>query len=147
MAVLLSQKKLKLYHGLAVTASLAGTCPRAQVGAVLVGDDRVIGLGYNGSPRGTPHCQSAGCWLGLGQDGREHCYRAVHAESNALVNAAYAGAATNQAILVTTHRPCVTCLKLLINAGIQTAYYEHEYEDVRTNNLLALLPEFNLFRI
>lgn len=138
---MISPKKLRLYLSLAETAALEGTCPRAQVGAVLVGDDRVLGLGYNGAPRGTPHCNQVGCLLEKDVMGRDHCYRAVHAESNALVNAAYSGAATKHAVLVGTHRPCVSCLKLLINAGIHEIYYHHHYEDVRTDNLVATLGD------
>lgn len=112
-----------------------------------MGGDRVLGLGYNGAPRGTPHCALVGCLLEKDSEDREHCYRAVHAEANALVNAAYTGSATKGAAMISTYSPCVSCLKLLINAGITEVYYEKDYSDVRSANLLALKPSIWLRKI
>lgn len=118
-----------------------GTCPRAQVGAILVHEDRIIGTGYNGSPRLTPHCKTDGCWLYTKKD-KKSCFRAVHAEINAIANAAYGGVATKDSVLFCTHSPCYACLQLIINAGIRSVYYRIPYADKLSN---ALAKQANIF--
>lgn len=99
------------------------TCSRAQVGAILVKDGRIISTGYNGSPSGTPHCLDSGCI----QDQNGSCIRTVHAEANAIVFAAKHGISTNEAVLYVSLAPCLTCAKLVINAGVKEVVYRDEY--------------------
>lgn len=128
--------KIQFYLNLAQTASTQSTCPRAPVGAVLVNDDRVVSIGYNGSPRGTPHCIDEGCLIYVNGT-RESCFRATHAEVNVVTNAAYGGACTKNSILFCTHKPCNQCTKLLINAGITYVYYLYEYQDDITHKVIG----------
>jgi len=108
------------------------TCLRRQVGAVMVKDKQILSTGYNGSPSGLQHCDEVGCLrqsLGVPSGERHEICRAVHAEQNALVQAAKHGVAITGADLYTTHQPCVLCTKLLINAGIKRVIYRHSYPD------------------
>ncbi|MCB8816245.1 deoxycytidylate deaminase [Desulfosporosinus shakirovi] len=108
------------------------TCLRRQVGAVMVKDKQILSTGYNGSPSGLQHCDEVGCLrqsLGVPSGERHEICRAVHAEQNALVQAAKHGVAIAGADLYTTHQPCVLCTKLLINAGIKRVIYTHSYPD------------------
>jgi len=108
------------------------TCLRRQVGAVMVKDKQILSTGYNGSPSGLQHCDEVGCLrqsLGVPSGERHEICRAVHAEQNALVQAAKHGVAITGADLYTTHQPCVLCTKLLINAGIKRVIYVYSYPD------------------
>lgn len=108
------------------------TCLRRQVGAVMVKDKQILSTGYNGSPSGLQHCDEIGCLrqsLGVPSGERHEICRAVHAEQNALVQAAKHGVAITGADLYTTHQPCVLCTKLLINAGIRRVIFTHSYPD------------------
>lgn len=104
------------------------TCDRQHVGAVLVRERRILATGYNGAPRGLPHCTEVGCLL-YG----EHCTRAVHAELNALLQCARFGVAADGATLYCTHTPCVECAKALINAGVREVVYRRPYADDRAD--------------
>lgn len=104
----------------AYIASLRSTCNRAQVGAVIVQDGRVVSSGYAGAPSGLPHC---GPECNLSQP----CDRTVHAEAGAITYAARVGISTQGATLYCTHCPCLECAKLIINSGIQNVYYETPY--------------------
>lgn len=97
-----------------------GTCPRLQVGAVLARDGRIVSIGYNGAPRGLPHC--------IHTDDTS-CPNATHAEANAISFAALNGIATNNSDLYTTHSPCMPCAHLLINAGVKRVFYRTEFRD------------------
>lgn len=108
------------------------TCLRRQVGAVMVKDKQILSTGYNGSPSGLLHCDEVGCLrqsLSVPSGERHEICRAVHAEQNALVQAAKHGVAITGADLYTTHQPCVLCTKLMINAGIRRVVYTHSYPD------------------
>ena len=100
------------------------TCPRASVGCVLVRGKHVIASGYNGAPAGLPHCTEHGCAM---VDG--HCTRAVHAEANAIAQAARYGNAIDGAWAYCTHTPCSTCAKLLLSAGIAGVIIAQDYGD------------------
>ena len=114
------------------------TCARAQVGAVLVRDNRIITTGYAGAPSGMTHCLDAGCDLQSHlPEGDQHCLRTVHAEANVIAFAARYGIQTDGATLYCTHRPCENCAKLLINAGIKKVIYLHEYGDPAGLDLLV----------
>jgi len=107
---------------IAEATAARSSCPRAKVGAVLVVGKQIVATGYNGAPAGTPNCLEAGCRM-FGN----HCLRAVHAEANALVHAAKRGISTRGATLYCTHKPCIHCAKLLINAGISKILYKNDY--------------------
>ena len=108
------------------------TCLRRQVGSVIVKDKQILSTGYNGSPSGLQHCDEVGCLrqsLGVPSGERQEICRAVHAEQNALVQAAKHGVAIRGADLYVTHQPCVLCTKLLINVGVKRVVYAHSYPD------------------
>ena len=102
------------------------TCDRKHVGAVIVREKTILSTGYNGSIKGLPHCEDAGCEM---VDG--HCVRTSHAEANAIVQAAKNGVRINKSEIYVTASPCYDCFKLIANAGINTIYYEEFYRDQR----------------
>lgn len=108
------------------------TCERAQVGAVIVRDKRILTTGYNGSPRGLPHCTEVGCLMDNG-----HCVRTLHAEQNAIIQAALHGVITEGATIYVTHQPCFNCAKTIINAGISEIVFDRPYQDDRSLEFLA----------
>jgi len=109
------------------------TCPRRNVGAVVVRNKRLLSSGYNGAPSGLPHCTDEGCLLmtvKLGdQPARESCQRAAHAEANAIAQAALHGVSTNESTVYCTDSPCSNCAKLIINAGVQRIVFAGDYPD------------------
>jgi dCMP deaminase len=109
---------------IARTVATRATCPRAMVGAVLTRDRRILTTGYNGAPRGVPHCLDVGCTM---VDG--HCLRATHAEANAIVQGALHGVSLQGATAYCTHQPCAGCTKLLISAGVERIVYRDAYPD------------------
>jgi dCMP deaminase len=106
------------------------TCDRAHVGCVLVLENRILTTGYNGSPSGESHCDDAGHLLDGG-----HCIRTIHAEINALLQAAANGVSTQFATAYVTHFPCYSCAKALVNAGIKRLVYAEDY----FNNQMAYI--------
>lgn len=116
--------KKQYYMKIARTVAERGTCPKEKVGAVLIKDDHIISTGYNGAPSGVPHCNEVGC-----KEVDNHCQRAVHAELNVLLQAAYHGQETKGSILYSTHLPCNLCLQALKNAGVETIYYDKPYKN------------------
>lgn len=108
------------------------TCTRAKVGAVIVRDKNILATGYNGSPAGLPHCYDAGCLVYRSTtpagELEENCFRTIHAEINAITQAAKNGAAIRGADIYITHTPCIHCFKLLINTGIRRIFYEKAYK-------------------
>jgi dCMP deaminase len=103
------------------------TCDRKHVGAVIVRDRTILSTGYNGSIRGMPHCDDVGHLMEGG-----HCVATVHAEANAIIQAAKNGVRIDGAELYTTASPCWSCFKLVANAGIRTVYYGEFYRDQRS---------------
>lgn len=110
------------------------TCMRRSVGAVIVKDNRILATGYNGAPHGCAHCSqiSGGCMreaqnIPSGQ--RQELCRGLHAEQNAILQAAAFGVSLTGSDIYVTHQPCVTCAKMLINAGIKRIVYLGEYPD------------------
>lgn len=118
----------ELYYEIARSISKRSTCKRAHVGAVLVRDNHILGVGYNGAPRDEAHCSDVGCDIV-----DDHCVRTVHAEINAILNAARNGVSTEASELYCTHRPCFRCMMLLKNSGIKSFNYEKEYRDGRND--------------
>lgn len=117
---------------MAQVVSERSTCLRRQVGAVIVKDKQILSTGYNGSPIGLKHCAEVGCLrqkLQIPSGERTEICRAVHAEQNALVQAAKHGVEIDGAILYTTVQPCVLCTKMIINAGIRRVIYAKPYPD------------------
>ncbi len=123
------------------------TCPRRQVGALIVRDKRIVATGYNGAPSGLPHCPPGGPdhdWPeGCMRAG--HCIRSLHAEQNALLQAAKIGVACEGATLYVTCQPCNTCAKMAINAGIVRVIYEGDYPDDFSLELFRL-SKLEVFR-
>ncbi len=102
------------------------TCDRKHVGAVIVRDRSILATGYNGSIRGLPHCDEEGHLM---QDG--HCVRTIHAEANAVIQAARNGVRIDQADIYVTASPCFNCFKLIANAGIRRIAFGEFYRDER----------------
>ncbi|MFQ6615827.1 MAG: cytidine/deoxycytidylate deaminase family protein [Fidelibacterota bacterium] len=102
------------------------TCDRKHVGAVIVRDKTILSTGYNGSIRGLPHCDDAGHEMENG-----HCVRTIHAEANAIVQAARNGVTINDSEIYITASPCYDCFKMIANAGIRKIYYGEFYRDER----------------
>lgn len=123
-----------LFMGVARLLSRRATCPRGQVGAVLVRDGRIISTGYSGSPPGADHCVDVGCEV---DESRGGCVRTVHAEANAVAFAARHGVGTSGCILYVTLSPCVDCAKLACAAGVSEVVYGEEYRDVRGIMILS----------
>jgi dCMP deaminase len=116
----------RYFMNLAVQAATRSTCPRKHVGAVIVREKTILSTGYNGSIRGAPHCTEAGCLMD-----NDHCVRTVHAEANALIQAARNGVRLDDSQIYVTASPCFDCFKLIVNAGIRTVYYGEFYRDER----------------
>lgn len=113
------------------------TCTRAQVGCVLVKDNRIVSTGYNGSPPGTAHCIDVGCLPGADSG----CIRTTHAEVNAIFFAARAGVRTDGCELYCTHEPCLNCAKAIVTAGIKAIYYKTAY---RLHDGIQLLTQLEI---
>jgi len=119
---------------LTITRQVAerSTCNRAKVGAVIVREKNILATGYNGSPAGLPHCTEVGCLIYQSKtpngETEENCYRTIHAEINAIAQAAKNGVSIRDADIYVTHTPCIHCLKVLINTGIRGIFYEKEYK-------------------
>lgn len=117
---------------IAGVAASRSTCLRRRVGAVIVRDNHIISTGYNGAPKGLPHCGEVGCLrtiLGIPSGERHEICRGSHAEMNAIAQAAFVGASTAGASIFSTHEPCSFCTKAIINAGIKRVVYLHPYPD------------------
>jgi len=114
----------RYFMNLALQAATRSTCPRKHVGAVIVRDKAILSTGYNGSIRGAAHCTEVGCLME-----NSHCVRTVHAEANALVQAARHGTRLEGSEIYVTASPCFSCFKLIVNAGIRTIHYGEFYRD------------------
>ncbi|RLB18691.1 MAG: cytidine deaminase [Deltaproteobacteria bacterium] len=127
---------------MAITKMVAtrSTCLRRHVGAILVKEKRILATGYNGAPTGLRHCSEVGC---LRQDAsipsgtRHELCRGLHAEQNAIIQAANHGISIRGATLYCTNKPCVICSKMIINAGVARVYYEDGYDDPLADEMLA----------
>jgi dCMP deaminase len=112
--------------------SKRSTCLRRSVGALIVKDKRILATGYNGAPTGLKHCMEVGCLreqMKIAPGERHELCRGLHAEQNAIIQAAYHGVTINGAHLYCTHLPCSICIKMLINAGIEKVFYLEGYPD------------------
>jgi len=102
------------------------TCDRKNVGAVIVREKSILSTGYNGSLRGLPHCEEVGHEMENG-----HCVRTIHAEANAIIQAARNGVRIEDAEIFVTASPCYNCFKMIANAGIKKIYFGEFYRDER----------------
>jgi len=116
------------------------TCLRRRVGAVVVDDKRVITTGYNGAPRGLKHCSETGCMreqMKVPSGERHELCRGVHAEQNAIIQAAVFGVSVKGSTMYITNYPCSVCAKMIMNSGIVEVVYEGEYKDELAIQLLT----------
>ena len=123
---------------IAYVVSKRSTCIRRQVGAVVVKDRRILATGYNGAPTGVKHCDKTGCLrqeLKIPSGERHEICRAVHAEQNAITQAALHGVSVNGADMYVTVTPCFICGKIIVNAGIKKVYIDGDYPDDKTLEL------------
>lgn len=116
------------------------TCLRRQVGALLVKDRNILATGYNGTPSGITHCEAVGCLrerLKVPSGERHELCRGLHAEQNAIIQAARHGVNIDGATLYCTTMPCIICTKMLINAGIRRIVFEEGYADQLACEMVA----------
>ncbi len=116
------------------------TCIRRKVGAILVKDKRILCSGYNGAPSGIAHCSETGCLrekLNVPSGERHELCRGVHAEQNAIIQAAYHGISVKDSVLYCTNQPCSICAKMIINAGIRKVYFRNEYSDAMSEKMFS----------
>ena len=124
---------------IAALVAKRSTCLRRAVGAIIVKDKRILATGYNGAPSGIAHCAEVGCLretMQIASGERHELCRGIHAEQNAIIQAAYHGVPIQGASLYCTNLPCSICTKMLINAGIQKIYYRSGYADQLSRDLL-----------
>lgn len=115
------------------------TCLRRKVGAILVKEKHILSTGYNGAPKGHKHCSETGCLrenLNIPSGQRHELCRGLHAEQNAIIQAAVFGVSIKGSVLYCTNTPCVVCVKMLINAGVTEIIYAGEYPDDLAKRML-----------
>ena len=116
------------------------TCLRRQVGAIIVKEKHIMATGYNGAPKGLPHCEElGGCLrekLEIPSGERHELCRALHAEQNAIIQAATLGQSIEGATIYITHQPCIICAKMIINAGISRIVIRRGYPDEMSRGML-----------
>jgi dCMP deaminase len=116
------------------------TCLRRSVGALVVHDKRILSTGYNGAPRGLEHCDGVGCLrekLNIPSGQRQEICRGLHAEQNAIIQAALHGVSVEHGTIYITHQPCITCAKMIINSGIVRVVCASRYPDDLAREMLA----------
>jgi dCMP deaminase len=121
-------------------AARRSTCLRRKVGAVIVKDRNLLATGYNGAPKGLSHCGEVGCLrekMKVPSGQRHELCRGLHAEQNAIIQAAYHGVSIRGATLYCTYSPCSICLKMIINAGISRVVFLGEYDDELSRQLAS----------
>ena len=115
------------------------TCLRRQVGAVIVRDRRILATGYNGAPRGLMHCTETGCLrekMGIPSGRNQELCRGLHAEQNAIIQAALFGVSIENSHIYSVTQPCVVCAKMIINAGIKRIVFDEAYPDPLAEQML-----------
>lgn len=125
---------------MAQVAAKRSTCLRRSVGAVIVKNKQILASGYNGTPMGLPHCEEVGCLREQLKVPSGKCHelcRGVHAEQNAITQAAYHGVSVKGGTIYVTHQPCVVCTKMLINAGIERVVYANPYPDKLAQEMMG----------
>ncbi len=127
------------FMDIATLVARRSTCLRRAVGAVVVKDRRILATGYNGAPSGVRHCAQTGCLrqqLKVPSGQRHELCRGIHAEQNAIIQAAFHGVSIKGASLYCTNQPCSICARMIINAGIKAIYYQHGYQDELAREML-----------
>jgi len=118
---------------------------------VIVRDRSILATGYNGSPAGLPHCLDVGCLIYKSQtpsgETEENCFRTIHAEINAIAQAAKNGAAIRGGSIYITHTPCIHCFKVLINTGISRICYEREYKLATLAEMRSYASQVELVKV
>jgi dCMP deaminase len=125
---------------MAHVVSKRSTCLRRHVGAILVKDKHILSTGYNGAPKGLKHCSEVGCIrenMNIPSGERHELCRGLHAEQNAIIQAAVFGTSIKGSTLYCTNTPCVVCVKMLINAGVEEIVYSGDYPDDLAKKMLA----------
>lgn len=120
--------------------STRSTCLRRRVGAIIVKGNRILSTGYNGAPSGLAHCLDIGCLRekqGVKSGERHELCRGLHAEQNAMLQAAVYGVSIAGGTLYTTHQPCVLCAKMIVQAGIERVVFGGEYPDAFAQDILS----------
>lgn len=128
------------FMSIAKLVATRSTCLRRNVGAVLVKDKKIVATGYNGAPTGIRHCEETGCLrekLNVKSGEKHELCRGLHAEQNVIIQAAYYGVATKGTVLYSTHKPCIICTKMLINAGVKKIFFSEGYPDELADEMLA----------
>ncbi|MBI9084747.1 MAG: cytidine/deoxycytidylate deaminase family protein [Desulfobacterales bacterium] len=124
---------------IAALVARRSTCTRRSVGAIIVKDKRILSTGYNGAPSGLAHCSETGClreMLNVASGERHELCRGIHAEQNAIIQAALHGVSIDGADLYCTNLPCSICAKMIINAGIKKIFYRSGYADAMSEEML-----------
>jgi dCMP deaminase len=120
------------FFGIVDAVSQRATCDRGKCATIIVAEKRILSTGYVGAPAGLAHCDDVGHQIRkvLHLDGvqREHCVRTIHAEANAIIQAAKFGVSTRGAVIYTSMFPCYDCAKLIVSAGIRHVYAAHDYQ-------------------
>ncbi|MCK5151025.1 MAG: dCMP deaminase family protein [Candidatus Thorarchaeota archaeon] len=137
----MTRKSKDVYFSeIADLVSTRSTCLRNTVGAVIVKDSKILSTGYNGAPKGLPHCDElGGCMrnrLGVKSGERHELCRGLHAEQNSIIQAAFHGVSVKGAKMYCTTRPCSICTKMIINAGITEVIFMEEYRDDLAKDLV-----------
>lgn len=125
---------------MAEVAQKRSTCTRRSVGAVIVKNKRIMATGYNGVPMGIEHCESRGCLrdhLNIPSGQRHELCRGLHAEQNAIIQAAHLGQSIAGGTLYCTNQPCVICAKMIINAGLERIVIKDGYPDELAVEMLS----------
>lgn len=125
---------------IAFEVATRSTCLRRNTGAIVVKKRRILATGYNGAPRGIKHCSETGCLrkeLDIPSGERHELCRGLHAEQNAILQAALHGVSLWGGTIYTTHQPCVVCAKMITNVEIKNIYYVYSYPDELAEKILA----------
>lgn len=127
------------FMDIAEIVKLRSTCRRRQVGAVIVKDNRILATGYNGAPKDLKHCLEVGCLresMNIPSGERHELCRGLHAEQNAIIQAAVFGTAIQGGSIYITLSPCILCTKMIINAGIKRIILREDYNDQLSYNMI-----------
>ena len=127
------------FMGITALVAKRSTCLRRSVGAIIVKDKRILTTGYNGAPSGIRHCLEVGCLreqLNVASGERHELCRGIHAEQNAIIQAAFHGVSIKDSTIFCTNLPCSICAKMIINAGIKKIYYQSGYADAISEDML-----------
>jgi dCMP deaminase len=137
----------EIYMELAENLAAKSHCVKAQVGAVLTKDTRIISLGYNGPPAGTYNCDEVWPETGCPRDSKGSCSLALHAEQNAILYASKNNVAVEGSTLYVTLSPCISCARVIFTVGIKKVFYKHsyaKYKGIPTDEGVDFLQRFGV---